>query len=417
MSDPFLSPDSLEHEATASDRAEKSAARDSAEPPEAAVAAPMTPRVVLPQPRRFDDPASASRQQGLRIEPRKAIRLNREDEPAPDRKLQVNEHGLGVIRLASEAPSTIVTRDETPPQLRPENAKTRVKQSSFSAEWGKAVTQSQRWLWWSGAGVVALIVIGLAVQPFLVDKDQNRTAVSFQPLEVVEDVIPVEDPTVFFSENPSQVVAEVQETLGIYARANTLEEALPVIRHSAMLSDLLAAQWRSWQVPASWTVSDNDSISYDSVGKLPYVIISGTRPDFSTYQVFLVRENDRMLVDWEATVGLGTRSFQEMKHPATRSAEIRVVMAPSGFYTQIFPEDRYRAYRLASATNDELLWGYAELGSPAALALQDLFNEKAVFSDKPSEQPVRLRLIRGDSAALPNQWLVLDVLHKGWVTP
>jgi hypothetical protein len=405
MSDPSVTPDSLEQEAAAWDDAERPV---ECEP----VATPLTPRVVLPQPRRFDEPAS--RQEGLRIEPRKVIRPNQENEP---RKLKVNEHGLAVIRLESEAPPVIVTRDETMPQLRPEDAKPRVKQSNFSAEWGKASTQSLRWLWWSAGGVVALIVIGLAAQPFLIDKDQDRTAVTFQPLEVVEDVIPVEDPTVFFSENSAQVIAEIHETLGIYARANTLAEALPVIRHAGGLSDPLAAQWRSWHVPADWSVSDSDTISYDSVGKLPYAIISGTRPDFSTYQVFLVRENDRMLIDWEATVGLGTRSFPEMNQPATHSAEIRVVMAPSGFHTQTFPEVRYRAYRLASTNSEDLLWGYAERGSPAALALADIFNEKAVFSDKPNEQLVRLRLIRGDSTAKPNQWLILDVLHKGWVTP
>ncbi|MEI7926999.1 MAG: hypothetical protein WCH40_00485 [Verrucomicrobiales bacterium] len=376
----------------------------------------IAPRALLPEPRRFSEPVT-NKPEGLRIEPRAAIRLPGEGEAPPSRKIEITEHGKGIIRLESEPPVLAVARLDVLPLLQPRNAKPLIKQSKFSAEWGKADKHSHRWLWWSAGGILTLVLVGLAIQPLLINKDQNRTADSFRSIQVVEDVVAVEDPTVYFSENPAQVLTEIQDSLGKYARARSSEEALPMIRHGTSLKEELSKHWKPWPVPGDWAVSDDAAITYDSVGKIPYAIVGGTLPDFSAYRVFLVREQGRMLVDWEATLGLGTRTFMEMRDPAIQAAELRVVMTPVGFYSLTFPEVRYCAYRLDSSADETSLWGYVERGSPAALALEEIFNEKAIFSDKPREQMVRLRLKRGAPEAASNQWLVMDVLHKGWVTP
>ena len=373
-------------------------------------------RALSLEPRRFSEPVT-TKPEGLRIEPRVAIRLPADSAAPTSRKIEVTEHGKGVIRLESEPPAVAVARLDALPRLQPRNAKPLIKKSKFAAEWGKAGSHSYRWLWCSAGGILTLVLTGLAIQPLLIKKDLNRTTDTFQSIQVVEDVVAVEDPTVYFSENPAAVLTEIQNALGRYARARSVEEVQPMIRHGKSLTEQLSKQWKPWPVPGDWAVSDDDAISYDSVGKLPYAIVSGTLPDFSTYRVFLVREENRMLVDWEATLGLGTRTFEEMRDPATQVAELRVVVTPVAFYTLTFPEGRYRAYRLDSSADGSSLWGYAECGSPAALALEEIFNEKAIFSDKPRDQMVRLRLKRGAPEAAPNQWLVLDVLHKGWVTP
>lgn len=262
-----------------------------------------------------------------------------------------------------------------------------------------------------------MVLIGLAIQPLLIDEDQDRTAQSYQSMQVVDDLVAVDDPLVYFSGDPAKMLTEIQGTLEAYARARTLEEAMPVIRNAGSLKDRLAEHWRSWNVPTDWSISNNEEISYSSVGKLPYAIISGTRPDFSRYEVYLVREHGRMLVDWEATLGLGSKTFEEMRSPATMMGEMRVLVSPINYYSQTFPESHYRAYRLTSNKAEDILWGYVPNGSPAAAALAEIFNEKAIFSDKPTQLAMRLRLTRGPAGASPNQWVVLDVLHKGWVSP
>jgi hypothetical protein len=373
-------------------------------------------RAILPEPRsKISEPATIERTEGLRIESK--IPSRPANEPAENRRIQITEHGKGVVRLESEEAPPSVARGDSLPPLQPRTSRSKEQTQLFSAEWGKISGQSTRWVWWSGGGVLAMVLIGLAIQPLLMDEDQDRTAESYEGLEVVDDLVAVDDPTVYFSENPAQVLTELQGTLETYARAKTLHEAVPVIRNAEALKGRLAKDWKSWNVQPDWTVSDSDEISYDSVGKLPYAIITGTRPDFSRYQVFLVREHGRMQVDWEATQGLGSKTFEEMRDPTTKVGEMRVIMSPVSYYTQAFPESQYRAYRLASNATDEILWGYVPTGSPAAAALVEIFNEKALFSDKPTQQAMRLRLTRGPAGASPNQWIVLDVLHKGWVTP
>jgi len=383
----------------------------------AAVESQPPPRVILPEPRNFSEPASAAKPEGIHIDSRTAIRLIEGAESSGSRKIQITEHGKGVIRLEGEVATIAVAKQNQLPVMKPRGSKATSKNGSVSADWGQAASQSNRWLWWAGSGVVVLLLGGLALQPLLVDKDQDRTASNYGTLQVADDVIGVADPMVYFSENPAQVITEIQHAVETYAKAKTVEDALPVIRNGAKLKGQLEKLWVSWNVPDNWTVSNDDAISYASVGKLPYAIISGTRPDFSPYRLFLVREHDQMLVDWEASLGLGTRTFGEMKDLSTKSGELRVVMSPIEFYTRSFPESRYRAYRLGSVNGQEFLWGYVERGSPAAAALGEIFNETAMFSDKPREQEMRLRLQRAASDAAPNQWLVLDVLHKGWVTP
>ncbi len=373
-------------------------------------------RAILPMPRsKSEEPATNARTEGLRIVSSLANRPAKE--PAGKSGIHITEHGKGVVRLESEATPHSVARRDTLPPLQPRTSRSKDHAQIFSAEWGKIRGHSTRWVWRAGGGVLAMVLIGLAIQPLLIDEDQDRTAESYQSIQVVDDLVAVDDPMVYFSENPAQMLSEIQGTLETYARARTLEEALPVIRNADSLKDRLAKDWRPWNVPTNWSISNNEEISYASVGKLPYAIMMGTRPDFSRYEVFLVREHGRMLVDWEATLGLGSKTFEEMKNPSTLMGEMRVIVSPISYYSQALPESQYRAYRLTSNTTDDILFGYVPNGSPAATALAEIFNEKAIFSDKPTQQSMRLRLTRGPAGASPNQWVVLDVLHKGWVTP
>lgn len=372
-------------------------------------------RAILPEPRHLAEPARAPRQEGLRIDSR--ISDKAQKPPVDGRRIELTEHGRGVVRLESEQAAAPVPRMEPTPSLQVLTPRPRSRSRAANDEWGGVVGHSTRWIWWAGGGVVALVLAGLAIQPLLVDKNQERTSEPYLSVQVVDDLVPVEDPTVYFSENPAQVITEIQQTVETYARATTLEQVMPVIRHADALKERLSGLWQPWHVPSDWTVSPNDEISYASVGKLPYAILAGTLPDFSRYQICLVREGGRMLVDWEATLGLGSRTFGELKDPAVRTAEMRVVVSQAGFYTQAYPESQYRAYKLSSLSGDDILWGYVPRDSPAAATLAEIFNEQAMFSDKPEQQAMRLRLSRGSPDATPTQWLVLDVLHKGWVTP
>lgn len=378
---------------------------------------PVQPRVAVTQRlREITRPSAVS--EGLRIAPRNPV-LAREGgesaESAP--KLVIREHGKEVVRLEAETLAPFVDRQEQLPVMRPRGARSANPEANLVAGWGKSARHSSKWILWSVVAVAALVLAGLLVQPMLEKKDGRAESNPLSSLRVVEDMVNPEDPLVFFGENPAQVVSEIHQAMATYARARRLEEAMPVIRHGEALKKSLSKAWKSWEVPADWEISESDMIGYDSVGKLPYAVISGTRPDFSRYQVFLVREGGRMLVDWEASEGLCTHGFEQLNNPALTAAEVRVEASPVAYYTMAFPEQRHRAFRLVLGASENFLWGYVVRGSAADLAMEEIFMEKRQFSDKPGSCKVRLRLSRGEAGAMANQWLILDVLHKGWVTP
>ena len=381
---------------------------------------PIQPRLVV-SPRRREAAKAMAESEGLRIAPRvRAAQSAPPDhvEPSGSRpKIEVQEIGKEIVRLESAAAAPYVERQDPLPKLQPRPVKPHRRESGSVADWGKAASNSYQWLGWGGLGVALLVLAGLLIQPRLQQKGERAATDDLHSLRVVEDVVRTEDPTVFFEQNPVQVVEEIHQALTIYARARTLDEARPVIRHAEKLGPRLSRAWKSWNVSADWAISDSDVISYDSVGKVPYAMITGTRPDFSRYRVFLVREDGRMQVDWEASEGLCSHSVQELNDPGLAGAEVRVDASPVAYYTLAFPEDRYRAFRLVLGESEDFIWGYVEKGSPADLAMEDIFMEKRQFSDKPASGKVRLRLRRGDGGAMANQWLILDVLHKGWVTP
>ena len=331
--------------------------------------------------------------------------------------LKLQEHGKEVVRLETEAAAPYAERPSQLPTMQPRGAKSANREARLAAEWGKSVRHSYKWLGWVAGAVALLVLVGLVVQPLLEQKHGNKETEGLSTLRVVEDVVKTDNPTVFFEDNPVQVVEEIHQTMSVYARAQSLEEALPVMRHGEMLKSQLSKVWKPWGFPSDWTLSDSDLIGYDSVARTPYVVISGTRPDFSQYIVYLVREGGKMLVDWEASEGLCTHNLQELNDPGLEAAEVRVEAAPVAYYTMGFPEDHYRAFRLVLGGSENFIWGYVVRGSPADQAMEDIFMEKQQFSDKPASGKVRLRLKRGKDGAMANQWLILDVLHKGWVTP
>jgi len=378
---------------------------------------PIQPRVVA-SPRLREVEKAAAENEGLRIEPRiLAVPTDRAEAAEARQKLQVQEYGKQVVRLEAEVAAPYVERYDPLPKMQPRGPKPAKGEAKISSEWGKDARHSYKWLGLAAGAVGVVVLIGLLVQPLLEEQDDKSEQDPFSSLRVVEDVVNTEDPMVFFDENPVEVVEEIHQAMAIYARARTLEEALPVMRHGEKLKPFLSKTWKSWGVPSDWEISHSDVINYDSVGKVPYAVIVGMLPDFSRYQVFLVREGGRMLVDWEASEGLGTHGLQELNDPALKSAEVRVDAAPVAYYTMAFPEDHYRAFRLVLGDSENFIWGYVVRGSPADHAMEEIFMEKLQFSDKPASSKVRLRLNRGKDGAMVNQWLILDVLHKGWVTP
>jgi len=285
--------------------------------------------------------------------------------------------------------------------------------------WGDSSKRSHLWLFWTGVGTLAAIVGGLAIQPFLREQRPASQPSFFERFQVLEETATptIESPTRYFEENADLVAQELHDTLTRYAHAKTLADVLPLVRDGDRLRLKLLEFWRPWDTPAGWEAPTDVAMGYGSSGSLPYAFMRGTGPDFEPFHMVFVREDHRMLVDWEASQGIGTHTFEELRNPELKDAVMRVVVSPADYYSPAFPEKKYRSFQLVARDGVEYVWGYAEIGTPVEEQLSGLFRPGVILTEQSSSEPVRLRLSRRQAGAMPSQWVILDMLHKGWVAP
>lgn len=383
-----------------------------------AVSEKSLPKAVVPLRRGAAEDSTRKADGGIRIEPRSFVEPSDGDPDFGKGELEINRIGEDVVRLESDSLSDSSTQAAAKPVMQQRISRETRQEMEQGEAWGGDGTQSHRWMLWGGAGVVVAIIAGWAIQSFLAyqTSSEGRTQ-GYADLKVVEDVTPPSGPAAYFEENPGEIANQMRETLSGYARARTVEEVLPLIRNSSAIRPLLAQKWKPWNVPKGWAPTDEAMPSYGSVGSMAYGVIAGRTPDFSPYEVLFVRENGKMLVDWEATTGYSDPPFSTLADASLKSANARVVASPASYYNVAFPESDYLCYRLTAPMEENILWGYVRKGTPAANSMTEVLRQNSVILDGISEAPLRLRLSRGPQGPLPNQWMIVDVLHKGWVSP
>lgn len=288
-----------------------------------------------------------------------------------------------------------------------------------TAGWGQSSKRSHLWMFWTGVGVLAAIVGGLAIQPWLRGQRPASQRSFFENYKVIEDATTpaTESPTRYFEENADLVSQELHDTLNRYAHAKTLAEVLPLVRDGDRLRLKLLEFWRPWGTPAGWETPSDAAMGYGSSGSRPYAFMTGQGPNFAPFHMVFVREDNRMLVDWEASEGIGSHPFEELRNPELKDATMRVIASPAVYYSAAFPEKKYRSFQLVARDGIDYVWGYAEIGTPVEEQLSALFRPGVILNEQTSSEPVRLRLSRRQAGAMANQWVILDLLHKGWIAP
>ena len=280
-----------------------------------------------------------------------------------------------------------------------------------SRDWGQTRHHPLRWLVAAGVGVGGVLVAALATQElFLTQKSKTRTP----HYEFVEET-KIEELKGFELEGPCE--ADARSLLAAYAKANTAEEVLPLIRDAARLSHRLKQDWQPWQAPANWQPARDAAWLVSSEGGKGHGRLSGRKPNFGPYRAYFVREGDALRLDWEATEGLSAVAFGVLERGIGAGGAIRTYVSPENFYSLRFPETEFRSYKLLAPDREHIVWGYVKLASPAAAALLKVFEPVVSGEDAPTEAQMTLRLSAPATGAQKNQWLIGELLHIDWVSP
>jgi hypothetical protein len=183
------------------------------------------------------------------------------------------------------------------------------------------------------------------------------------------------------------------------------------------MREVLEREWTPLNVPPRWEPVDRtDNKIFDKGGRV-YAGLTGTKPDFTPFEAYLVVEEGRPVVDWEATTGRGTATYEELARGEGDGSFIRGSLLISEYYTAVYPERDYQSFRLISRNPEEGIWVYCRRGTQVIDDLDDLFRPGEILGTSQSEYRVCLALQPGAHGALPNQWEIVELLHIDWVSP
>ncbi|MEI6656401.1 MAG: hypothetical protein WCP45_16685 [Verrucomicrobiota bacterium] len=369
--------------------------------------------VELPTRRRLEPRVQARTQapkessRGLRIDVALAPRRN---SPTPV-QVQLKEFGGAVVKLEplpEEAPfhaNKVIAKSDRPEPAAPEELQGEGK------NWGKKSHAPQLWLWCIGIAIGVLLVAALTINElFLIDRKKS----SARPLELAAEA-KVDEVKGFEIGGSSEETA--RNLAAAYAKAKTPEEVYPIIRHAARLAARLKLDWQPWNAPPNWQPTNEHAWEVSVKGGICHGVLRGQKPDFSRYGLYFVCEGETLQIDWEATQGLGDTDFATLNRGLGSGGVIRAYLTPENFYSLVFPEAEYAAYKMLAPDRSLVIWGYVKLGTPAETALQKVF-EAEKHADAPLlEQAVTLRLTPPPKGAQKNQWLIGEMLHIDWVSP
>ncbi|MCF7674408.1 MAG: hypothetical protein K9N23_17100 [Akkermansiaceae bacterium] len=278
-------------------------------------------------------------------------------------------------------------------------------------EWGTKQRHPIRWLIGSALGVVLLLVIAVIVQALWLRDPPELPPEAVQ----LDRETPLDEVEGFELDGTSE--HESRALFNVYAKANSPEDVLPLIRDREALEGKVRRDWRPWGTPPGWEGPFKAGWDIRHENGRGFGVLSGNLPDFKPFRAFFIREDGVLKLDWEASLGLGDSSFEMLQRGSGSGGIIRAYAKPDWYFSKVLPEDRYHCFKLIAPDQQEVIWAYTVLDSEADTGIMAFFPSGGVLVADYSELPVTLRLAPAPVGAQKNQWLITEMLHNEWVSP
>ncbi len=271
-----------------------------------------------------------------------------------------------------------------------------------------------RWVFYAGLVVMVVILGALGLITILNESNPRVNPLGVPPLIIEqEEAYPM-------GEHIADLLARKDEAIELFGRflhADSAGEVMGMVRPVAGIERLVGNPHRPQGLPPDWQVPADAKWDVHTDQEPVFGVLSGYYPDDRKFHAFLVLENGRLLLDWEATVGYGSVPFAKLVEGEGDAAEVRVWVEPATFYSAAFPESDYRSFKIHTSLEDPVVWAFARRGTVPEQELARIFHKSMFGGERIKASMVLLALARGAADAAPNQWLIADLLHKGWVLP
>jgi hypothetical protein len=371
---------------------------------------PVTlPAAVLPPKRPKETSGQgAAGDEGLRIDSNLQRRLPDE----PEARLEVQAIDGSVVRLDPEVPAA----PRMPRQLtfheKPQEDPGAQEFQGEGREWGKASRFSIRWIAAISFTVAGVVIAALVMLPKINQANAARPNDVELVVETDDDageIAAIED---MLARQPEAI-----QMFRKFATSGLADDVLPLLRDRQNVEPLVRGKAWAPIAPQHWKPSSGLNWFVFEANGQAFGILDGSLPDFTPFSAYIALKEGQLYLDWKATTGYSTAGFEEMSHGMGNPTEVRVFASPSGFYTDVFPESDFQSWQLFSPDGEQAIWAYTPRESAVDADLGRILSKGAILDETQGKKKVTLKLARPPGEALPNQWLVEEMLHKDWITP
>lgn len=329
-------------------------------------------------------------------------------------RLEVQEIDGTVVRLDPEIPAEPWAPRHVNFQQRPAVPAQDRATAGEARDWGKPKKQPVIWIFGSSVAVVAMVVGAVMLLPSI-DKSiaarprPGDTELVLEPDGMTQEAVDIK--------NMLARQTEAEDIFRALVTAPSVAEMLPMLRQARKTSELIQANphplgaFAGQPAPRTqhWTSLQRDGLTYG--------LLKGGLPDHSGFEAYFVMEDGKLVLDWKASSGYGTANFADLAQKRGNPAEIRVWISNAEFYTLAFPEEAFQCYQLLSPDKQQSIWAYCRRGSEVESIINTRLQGGYILQNQVESMKATVRLEAGPAEALPNQWLIGELLHKDWISP
>lgn len=312
-----------------------------------------------------------------------------------------------------------------PAKMSPEGLRDRSKMAGGGRRWSKDAesggwgskvsTGNFKWIAFSGLGAMALVIsivlLSLSNQK---EDERSRDQSYFSKIEVKENVDTEEVGTAQFEKltKSRDQAAEIYEK---FAKADELSVLKGLFHDEAEVFPLIEENWEPLNYPDSWSLNDSAQWTALDIEGISCGILEGQTPGYDKFRAIFRINGENLALDWKATVGYGTSSYDALLAGEGDGSEIRGYLSQLEFHTFSYPESTWVSYRLVSPSGEESIWLYAARGSEIANRFSDKFSASQITGEKTGVVEVTLSIEPGNDESLPNQWQINELFRMSWL--
>lgn len=334
--------------------------------------------------------------------------------PNESQSFEVQEISGTVVRLDPDTAAEPWAERQISFQQRPAGAEPRRGAAGETREWGKSRKQPVIWIVASGSAVLAMVILALVMLPSIDKSIAARPRPGDIELILEPDGMNAEALAI---KSMLARQKEAEEIIRTLVSAASVTDILPSLRDADKIAGLVQAaphligSFINQPAPKTdhWTALHSDGLTYG--------LLKATLPDYSNFEAYFVIQDDKLVLDWEASIAFGTADFGELAQKRGDSSEIRAWVSNAGFYTLAFPEEEFQCHQLLSPGKQQSIWAYSRRGSDAESLINTRLKGGYILQNETESMKATLRLEAGSAEALPNQWLIGELLHKDWIAP